>query len=82
MLEMDRKMQGRFKSKNKENLGILESMIKNRIASLEINIKNAEEQIAQANAALKIIEDLSYRHDEPAYETPGDAMMRRMSGGF
>lgn len=66
MLDSDKRMRGRFKSK-KEN--IFESILSNRIMSLEINIKNCEDVINNSNAALEMIKDYSFRSDPKSHSS-------------
>lgn len=75
MLETDKKLTGRFTSK-KEN--IFEGIVANRITSIQINLKNFEDTIKNCEAGLELIKDANFKRDEKPYESPGDAMMRRM----
>lgn len=61
MLDIDKKMQGRFKAK-KEN--VFESIVANRIATLVINITNCEDAIKNGRAAMGIMDGCTFRQDE------------------
>ena len=77
VIQFDKKMVGRFKSNKPDN--IFESIISQRLTAVGENIGNAERNVKSAQDALALLEDYSYRKDEAAYESPGDAMMRRVS---
>lgn len=78
ILEFDKKMQGRFKKKNKDNSNIFEDILMHRIISLQLNITNLETATKTHEQALEMIKGFSYKTDEEPYESPGDKMMRNM----
>lgn len=65
MLDMDKKMEGRFKPAKGSRENIFEGIVRNRILSLEINIKNFEEQIASVEIALELLNGITYKRDTP-----------------
>lgn len=75
MLDIDKKMKGRFKSKG-EN--IMESILISRFQALENQIKNQTLWEEKQKNALEMIKDFTFKYDSPAYESPGDRMMRMM----
>lgn len=81
MLDFEKKMAGRFllSDKTKER-NIFDDILQNRIQMLQSHIAKLNELIEDSVAAVKMIEEISYKRDEKPYENPDDAMMRRMSG--
>lgn len=79
MLETDKKMQGRFKGK-KEN--IFEGIVSNRIMSLNINLKNANNVMENCNAALVLIEGCTFRSDQPERDELSIGNSRFSAMGF
>lgn len=68
VLDFDKKMQGRFKNKNKSNGNIFEDIISHRISSLQMNISQLENAIKTHEEALEMIKGFSYKSDKPDYE--------------
>lgn len=79
ILDFDKKMVGRFKSKVNGEDNIFESIVSNRIISLQINIAQMENAIKIHEEALRMIKEFTYKSDQEPYESPGDKMMRNMS---
>lgn len=61
MLDIDKKMVGRFKVKKGNN--IFEAIVAQRITSLQINLKNCEDVIVNSNAAIELIKLASFKSD-------------------
>lgn len=82
MLVFDKKLVGRFSKKQGGEPNIFEAIVSNRIQMLSASMANLEKIIKDSEGALKMIDGVVYKKDEAPYESRGDAMMRRMSGGF
>lgn len=65
VLAVDKKMVGRFKNKKKDTQNIFDAIVKNRIDAVNMNIKNLEDQINVGELALSILNDVSYKFDQP-----------------
>lgn len=75
MLDVDQKLSGRF-THDKDS--VFENIISHRITQLRANISNMEKSVVSGNAAKDLIKDCQFKEDNKPYESPGDAMMRRM----
>ncbi len=75
MLATDEKISGRFSN---DKVGIFEGIVGQRISQLRMSIEKMEAGIANAEQAKEMIKECQYRKDDKPYESPGDAMMRRM----
>lgn len=69
ILETDKKMKGRFKSKKKNN--VLEDILAFRVSSLLTAIAQSEEQLKSCNAALEILDGVTFRCDPKIEAEPG-----------
>lgn len=80
MLGIDQKMNGRFKTENKEN--VFNSILENRITSLNVFISNQEEGIKNSERALEIIQGVTFDKDPSSGGDKVDLMMRLMGSYY
>lgn len=78
ILDFDKRMMGRFKKKVKGEDNVFESIVLNRIKTLQTNITQMEIAIKTHEEALSMIKEFSYKTDQEPYESPGDKMMRNI----
>jgi curved DNA-binding protein CbpA len=67
VLEVDKKLQGRFRKKKKDD-NLMENIIRFRIRDLSINLTRIEKQIADSKEAKEFLSDYSFRFDKPKEE--------------
>lgn len=75
MMDIDKKLLGRFSS-DKDN--VFENIIKHRLKEMQASIAKMEESLETGKSAKELIQDVKFRKDNTAYESPGDRMMRAM----
>ena len=68
VLDFDKKLQGRFKKKDKSSGNIFEDIISHRISTLHMNISQLERTIKTHDQALDMIKGFTYKSDKPDYE--------------
>lgn len=78
ILDLDKKMVGRFKKKSKDGDNVFEIIISSRISALQMNISQTKNTIKNHELALEMINGFSYKSDQEPYESPDDRMMRNM----
>jgi curved DNA-binding protein CbpA len=81
MLDIDKKMAGRFKGKKKDQRNILEDIVAHRVQSLQRNIQNLESNVKNCESALEMIKDFSFKSDPKERDINSIGTLRFMTTG-